>query len=332
MIVSLGQRRVLIRAGSGVFASALAIFSCSASDGSQVRAGPMGGQSGMGGGLGFGDAGADAGILIGVGTSSCNLLEAGPPIFADSVIGLDAPPVELYSWTTPEQIAEIRTGQVLLTRTEREGLGRGYAFDLLDAIAARSTDPSAALASYLAGEAFAKARYTWPHPWATRMGWPGESYGNELIRIKLKPDSWVVRILGESLNVIDLDNNPITLEQALATPERIAAIYFIKLGGESGPICGSFQGGGNGYREVIVGNEAMIEEWSLATADIRARLESDIAQLSQFLERIRVCPEGRDPRSWNLSVSCNWDFGTSATEFGAYEAALAMPSPLYLPA
>jgi hypothetical protein len=104
------------------------------------------------------------------------------------------------------------------------------------------------------------------------------------------------------------------------------------LGGESGPICGSFQGGGNGYREVIVGNEAMIEEWSLATADIRARLESDIAQLSQFLERIRVCPEGRDPRSWNLSVSCNWDFGTSATEFGAYEAALAMPSPLYLPA
>jgi hypothetical protein len=99
-----------------------------------------------------------------------------------------------------------------------------------------------------------------------------------------------------------------------------------------GPECGSFAGGGNTYREFIIGNEAMIEEYSFGTETILARLQDDIARLEQFFERVRPCPELRAPADWNLSVGCQWPGEGALDEMTAYVAALAMPSPGYVPA
>ena len=86
-------------------------------------------------------------------------------MFADRVVWNDAPARrELFTWTTDEQIQELRAGSVLLTRTEREGLGPGYAMDVLLSLAqTASPDPtqnpgqadSIALAALLSGPAFA---------------------------------------------------------------------------------------------------------------------------------------------------------------------------------
>ncbi len=273
-------------------------------------------------------------IMLPPAEPACSLPEAGTPVFSEQVFDYQKLfQRELYTWTTDEQITELREGQVLLTRTEREGLGPGYAFDVIAGIATQADLPMNQLAAYLASDAFAKARYAWPHPWATRMGWPGESYGNNLVRIVLREEAWIVSVRSGALEVRDAQDAVIPLEEALATPERIALIFFEKDGASGGPFCGgSFVDGANGYREYIVGNEAMIEEWSIATPEILAKLDSDLALLRTFLERIRNCPSPQDPIQWNLAVCCSWPFTDAASEFSVYEQSLAMPSPYYLPA
>jgi hypothetical protein len=42
-------------------------------------------------------------------------------------------------------------------------------------------------------------------------------------------------------------------------------------------------------REVALANEAMVEEWSLGTADILERLDGDIALLLSLFEAARPC-------------------------------------------
>ncbi|HET7545719.1 MAG TPA: hypothetical protein VFK05_37885 [Polyangiaceae bacterium] len=241
---------------------------------------------------------------------------------------------ELFSWTTDEQAAELRRDQVLFTRSERPGLGPGYAFTVFEQLASEASDPEQAqLASVLGGELFSKARFAWSEPWATRMGWPGEDYGGNLLRIVLKPEAWVVLVKDGSLSIFDLQNQPISLADALANPTRLGAIFYEKDAALGGPVCnGSFISGGNGYREFIVGNLAMIDEWSLGTQTIRDRLSDNIQQLSTFFQRIRVCPTTKSAQQWNFSVVCDWDFpSTELTEINAYERSLAVPSENYLP-
>jgi hypothetical protein len=289
-------------------------------------------------------AAGTSGLIIGFGGSGviqppCQLVESGSPVFAGRGVSNRMPARrELFSWTTAEQAAEIRAGGVLMTRTEREGLGPGYAMEVLTKVAQGTspTDPLRAaeweLAKLLSGPQFEKARYAWSEPWATRVGWPGEDYGDQLLRIVLRSDAWLAVYESGRLNVVDMNNEAVPIADAVAHPEQIAGVFFIKGAGDDGPFCGgTFTSGGDGYREFIIGNEAMIEEWSLGTAEIRERIEADAALVRAFFERVRPCPPTPNAHAWNLHVCCNWYRSLSDTELGAYEAALAMPSPNYLP-
>jgi hypothetical protein len=263
------------------------------------------------------------------------------PVFAARALAHQAPARrELYTWTTAEQARELRAGSVLLTRSEREGLGPGHAMEALAARAAlgETSDPTEAdaraLAALLSSQPFSKARYLWSEPWATRMGWPGETYGDQLVRVVLRADAWLVRYRSDQVDVVDMNNQLVSTELALAQPERVAGVYFVRDAATGGPYCGgSFGGGDSGYREFIIGNEAMIEEWSLGTPELRARIESDIELVQAFFDRIRPCPPSQDAGNWNVSVVCGWERvqPEPATELSAYAAALAMPSPGYLP-
>jgi hypothetical protein len=243
---------------------------------------------------------------------------------------------ELYSWTTDEQAAIARRDKELFTLVEAQGLGPGFAFVFLQQLATGGTDPEQAqLATLLTGDLFAKKRYAWTEPWATRMGWPGEDYGNQLLRIVLKPEAWVVVVDGATLRVLDQHNEPVSLAQAIANPQRLGAIFYEKGARLGGPVCNSsFTSGSNGYREFILGNLAMVEEWSLGTAAIRDRLTANIDQLTRFLERIRSCPSLVSGAQWNRSVCCNWQTPAgqlARTELFTYQQALAIPSLNYLP-
>jgi hypothetical protein len=169
------------------------------------------------------------------------------------------------------------------------------------------------------------------------VGWPGETYGDQLVRVLLRQEAWLARYRDGQLDVVDMDNAPVAAADVLAHPERLAGVFFVRDAAAGGPTCyGSFRSGDHGYREFIIGNEAMIEEWSLGTAEIRDRLASDLALVQTFFDRVRPCPEREDVASWNVEVVCSWSYGTSAmpqvSELSAYQAALAMPSPGYLPA
>jgi hypothetical protein len=237
---------------------------------------------------------------------------------------------ELFSWTTDEQIAELRRDRVLLTREERAGLGPGFAIDSLVERVTSVPDEAAFLQRVLG--LFKKVRYAWTNPWSTRMGWAGETYGNQLIRIVLKKDAWIMSINAGAEGVTDLAGRAVPAEAVMATPERIGVLFFTRDAASGGPSCGTFASGSNGYREYIVGNEAMVEEWSIGTEALRGRLTSDAALLAQFFDRIRSCPEGADPVQWNRDVVCSWHSSPMVgDEIAAYEAALSMPSPAYFP-
>jgi hypothetical protein len=309
--------------------------------GPEAASGASGEHGASGGVAGLGAPSTGGSIQVGASAGApvtpqgCSSFDASSAVFADQAIDYTMLfRRELYTWTSDEQIAELREGRVLLTRTEREGLGPGYAFEAIAAIARQGDGPMNRVAAHLAGPAFARARYAWPHPWATRMGWPGETYGDNLIRILLREDAWLARVEAGTIRVVDARDRPVPLEAALANPERIALIFFQKDASFGGPVCsGSFSGEGeNGYREYIVGNEAMIEEWSIATPAILQKLETDIALLREFLRRIRECPPATDAFYWNRFVSCGWGRADPLSELSAYEEALAMPSEYYLPA
>ena len=297
---------------------------------------PSGGTAGSGGGSGATGSGASGGTG-GISISPPPSCTTDPPGLAlcDQMVSAQALGYrELYSWTTPEQAAELRAGGRLLVVGQAEAPERGYAFTVIDELAAAGTGPGEALLARLS-ELFENSRYAWPHPWATRMGWSGESYGGELLRIVLKEEAWIASVRRGAVSVVDLENQPVPLEQALASPERLAAIFFEKDAASGGPECisGSFlySSGSGGYREFIVGSEAMIEEWSLGTAEIRGRLDADIARLRTFFERVRGRSASSADAGWNARVLCAWEFGGTASEAAVYERSLAIPSDLYAP-
>jgi hypothetical protein len=306
-----------------------------AAEGGAGGSGALGGQaggagtvnSGAGGGISLGGVG---GIVTSGGASGSAGMQTLPPLFSDQVV-LNATPAHrtLYSWTVPEQIAALRSDRIVLTTAEQQGKGRGYAFTLLDSIAAAGSMPEHELMAVLSAQ-FEKLRYAWPYPWATRMGWPGEDYGSELVRMVLRPEAWLAHFHEDgTFGVFDLENQPIAIEDALSTPERIAAIYFVKT---TFMDYGSFSECSGGYREFIVGNEAMIEEWSVGTEEMRAVLVADAERMEALLPRIRQFPIDGYGANFSAEIPCLW-LGTPSIngEEQAYEQSLALPSPFYQP-
>lgn len=252
-------------------------------------------------------------------------------LFADQVVDAVGDTHILYSWTTDEQVAELRAGGELFSRSERAGMGRGLLFTELAALAAAGDVPENALANALVNTTFAKARFAWPNPWATLLGFPGETYGNQLLRIELKADAWIARFDRGVLDVVDAKNQPVPLETALANPERIGAIFYQSraVAGSSDCYVGTFSHSGVGFREFALGNIEMVERWSLATPEITERLDRDLAELKAFEAQIPCLTVASD---WPGAVGCEWERSVNRESVASnYDFALGLPSELYRP-
>ena len=236
---------------------------------------------------------------------------------------------ELFSWITNAQAVSLRQERVLFGASDRAD----YPVRVFESIAQDSRAPERAeLAKLLGGPLFKAGRSAWPEPWAIRLGAPGEEQGANLLRIVLKAEAWVVVVKAGDLRVYDLQNQPVSLTEALATPGRLGAIFYQKDAFAGGPLCdGAPILAGSGYREFMVGNLSMVEEWSLGTQAIRDRLTQNIARLSSFFERLRACPVTLSAAQWSQMAVCNWDRGrpTPVSEIFAYDQALATPSERY---
>jgi hypothetical protein len=294
---------------------------------------PIAGSAGHGGFSSTGGSSAAGGVVINVaGEPGVMLPEPCPAaetLFGDQVVTAIGEQRVFYSWTTEEQVAELRAGGALFSRSERPGMGRGLLFTELLALGEAGTTLTNELALVLTNQTFAKARFAWTNPWATIMGFPGEDYGNQLLRIELRDNAWIAFFADGNLRVFDLDNKEVPLETASASPERIGAIYYESRAEAGNCHSGTFAHGGVGFREFALGNLEMVKNWSLATPEIAERLQSDIGELEEFSKMLNCFGDVSD---WSTRVTCDWGQGrTQLDAFGNYEFALGLPSELYRP-
>ncbi len=300
-----------------------------------IASSPMGGSAGRssaGGDSGGSGGGIDLGGIDLGGTTSVDSC-GGEKLFVDDAIdGQHAGEQRVfYSWTTDEQVAELRAGGPLFSRSESPGKGRGLAMTQLEAFAASDSGPAQQLAGQLASTVFAKLRYSWTNPWATLLGWPGETYGNQLLQVELKPEAWIAVFEHDNLYVFDADNKVVDLSTALDTPERIGAIYFQANLDGSATYCGSFSQGMVGFREFVLGNLHMVKRWSLATPELKNRLEQDVTHLQAFQAEV-ACLQVPEQSDWSNSLACEWSYRYSEPEaLWNYNYSLGIPSELYWP-
>jgi hypothetical protein len=287
-------------------------------------------------------AGGSASIIEGPATIgspgngvTCAVARVGDPVFgAQSFSDLTPARAELFTWATDEQAAALRADQVLFppnAQTDPVAATLQYMQGLN-----ASGDATAQVATILSAS-LGSARVAWPEPWAVRIGPEGEDPGKNLIRIVLKPEAWVAVIENGTIEVLDMQNQRVQLADAAAAPERFGAIVHQRDGFEGGPQCSGRLGSpgtGAGFREFIVSNLGMVQEWSLGTDTIRAHLQSNIDDLSSFFARTRSCPDQTNQQSWNEQVLCGWQalISDDGSELLAYQKALASPTPDYFDA
>jgi hypothetical protein len=223
----------------------------------------------------------------------------------------------LYTWTTPDQIDELRASKRLLVRDESPVSGASYLDQVLYLLAQHGD----ATAQLLYTTAFAKMRFAWHAPWATRVGWPNERYGGELIRVTLARDSVIVSVSSEHgiVGAHDLLDEPVPLAQVRAHPERIAAIYFVSdatidaIAGVPRPTAT--------FREFALCNEAMIESWEVGTD----RIAQEVAAAATMLEALGKVADGAPvavPTMWQRPLR-------DPRPVDAYAAALAFANAFY---
>lgn len=241
----------------------------------------------------------------------------------------------LYTWTTPEQIDELLRTRVLLSRSESPTYGPSY-FDRVLATAWKKGDKLAAL---LQAPAFKKARFAWTAPWATFLGFPGESYGDQLIAVTLKPEAILLMYRTSTLKweARDMNDQVVPEAKVMLKPERIAGVFFVH-DSVSPPASGSVlrasaSDGREAYREYVLCNEAMIESWSVGTEAIAAEMKANADAVDAAAKYFEAYPPpAQRADRWNAHVALLvWPGivpATNAKEL--FEAALAFPNQNYV--
>jgi hypothetical protein len=257
-----------------------------------------------------------------------------PYLVSDARVGRRA----LYTWTTREQVEELGRDRVLLTRTESPVHGPAYSDQVIAARAAGGDR----LAALLRTAPFLRARHAWPAPFATLLGWPGETYGMELLRVELKPEAWIakIRTSKKDWEVVDLDDHLVDTEEALRHPERIAAEYFVHDLPQPIRIQGTYGSrlvpGRPAFREYVLCNESMIARWSVGTPESTREVAAEVEAIEALRQHVAALGKVEQPTldAWNTRVALEvWAAlpAAESTPLALYESALAFPNELYRP-
>jgi hypothetical protein len=216
----------------------------------------------------------------------------------------------LYTWTTVEQIDALEKGGALLDRSSSPIGTSIYEVDLVHCT-------EGPIARRLRSDAFARIRFAWTAGWPTVLGLAGRGYGSHLLRVHLKPDAVVARLERDApLRFHDLAQHDVSEADVDAHPERLAAVLHVHT---------SVPGVEVPYREFVIVNESMIEEWSYGTPEIAAILEADRKNLLDLRPRLA----STKPQD----VAAIWRDGAPPDDLAArYLGALAFANADYTPA
>lgn len=255
---------------------------------------------------------------------------SGTPIFAKQAVSNQLPVrPELYAQLTDEEVTALKQGGSLLPAPPASPTVSTLS-NVLTATKNASTELRRPLLEELL-KRFKSTRALWPNPWALRLvDHPGTQHMNP-VQVVLKKEAWVVRIFeGGPPTIVDVNNGIVSIDDATAEPQRIAAVYYVfddRLAGNSTAQCES------GKRELALGNEAMVETISIGTPEILARLNADIEALTSFFNVVRPCASvDRGPGTFRSFTACQaWHFFDASTEYSAYQWSLSTPMELYKP-
>lgn len=319
----------MIRLSRRAFSAvALVLSGCGATERADA---PSSSDEAVGGAAGHRQPGGGGGVAGGAGASVAGGTggKGGPdgpfPAAPGDLVGVTGQtsiPTTLYSWTTPEQIAAIRAGGPLFSQDERPGLGPGQ---LVDYLVQRSADDP--IAAALLTDEFRRGRYAWVNPWATCLGFEQETYGDELIAIELHEEAWFVLVYPQdgSIRVVDRVGYAVSAARVAEEPHRLGAVYFCTGMASYGT---TFWGGAGGYREMYVGNMAMVKRWSVRTQAL-------VHALAGFAQRLRATPTTPPTESpeatdedWKHTAFLAWNPGT---DLSRYAAALCFLDARYRP-
>ncbi len=168
-------------------------------------------------------------------------------------------PRVLYTWTTPEQLAELKAGAAVLSRDSSKVHGHANVDHYLSLHAHRKTGATTALgytANVLFRKAFARKRFAWTTALGTVRGLGGAPYGSVLMRITLRPEALHVDV--RSTHFV-ADGQDLPMADLARYAARIGAAFFDT----------------RDYREYIVPNESMIAEIAVGTPDIEKELAAE---------------------------------------------------------
>ncbi len=211
-------------------------------------------------------------------------------------------PRVLYTWTTPEQLAELKSGSAVLSRDRSKAHGHANVDHYLSLHAYRKAGGKTSLgwtAGVLFREAFARKRFAWITALGTARGLGGAPYGSVLMRITLRPEAIHVNVRGITF-AADGKNLPMS-ELARFAPRIGAALFETRE-----------------YREYIVPNESMIAEIAVGTPEIAKELADERYLLAEV--RKDLAASGRlNPAARGLFAG---KLPSTVAELVAYEDAL----------
>ncbi len=181
----------------------------------------------------------------------------------------------LYTWTTAAQIEALRASRRLLVAEAKAGVGpSAYVLGLTRVVKTNGVGHELA-ALLLEHAGLRRRRYAWTSPFATTMGLGPMRYGDALVRVELDEAAAIVGFRpGEDppFSAVDGQGRAVALAELIADPGRIAAVYHVRDGPREEVA----------FREYVLCNEARISAWSIATPEIRAQVDADVAVLEQL--------------------------------------------------
>ncbi|MFO0660112.1 MAG: HIT family protein [Polyangiaceae bacterium] len=240
----------------------------------------------------------------------------------------------LYTWTTPDKADTALRSKALLTIHDSPEFGLSQFDSRLLQHGALQLEDAHVSRWFQEIRGLYFRRYSWSAPWATRLPLGPVSYGDRLIRMKLRSNAIVGRFDPSSEHAWsfqDLQGKAVPLDRALRERDKIAAVVHIKWKVSSKrfeltPRGETFVPVRTGYREVVVVNESMIEEWSMGTAEILDELKREAKTLRALAATFGELGDPGQTAAWSqLDFTGLWAKPRSESLVEAYGRALAFP-------